>query len=64
MTIAASAPGLYSANADGVGIAATVAFRIPAANQTVSETVFNCNPPAVRSCLAAPLSLGSAIDTL
>jgi uncharacterized protein (TIGR03437 family) len=64
MTIASSAPGLYSANADGAGVAAAVAFRITAANQTVSETVFTCNPPAVRSCLASPLSLGAATDTL
>jgi uncharacterized protein (TIGR03437 family) len=26
--------------------------------------VFTCNPPAARSCLAAPLSLGGATDTL
>ncbi|MGA3234995.1 MAG: hypothetical protein ABSG03_01730 [Bryobacteraceae bacterium] len=30
----------------------------------MSETAFTCNPPAVRSCLASPLSLGAATDTL
>jgi len=51
-------------NSDGAGVAAAVAFRLTAANQTVNETVFTCNPAAVRSCLGLPLSLGSAGDTL
>lgn len=53
-----------SANADGAGVAAAVASRITAADQTVNEAVFTCNPPAARSCLASPLSLGAATDTL
>ena len=28
------------------------------------QTVFTCSPPAVRSCLATPLSVGAATDTL
>jgi uncharacterized protein (TIGR03437 family) len=64
MTIGASVPGLYSANADGAGVAAAVALRVTAGNQTVNPTVFTCNPPALRSCLAAPLSLGSSSDVL
>lgn len=63
-TIAASAPALYSANSDGAGVAAAIAFRVTASNQMVNETVSICNPPAIRSCLAAPLSLGAATDTL
>jgi len=64
MTIASSAPGLYSINADGSGAAAGDAFRVTAANQRVSEPVFNCDPPAVRSCLPVPLGLGASTDTL
>jgi uncharacterized protein (TIGR03437 family) len=64
MTIASSAPGLYSANADGAGPAAANAYVVTASNQRVNQTVATCNPPAARSCLAAPLSLGSATDTL
>ena len=63
-TIASSAPGLYSMNQDGAGVAAADAFLVTAAYQVVNQTVFTCNPPAARSCLAAPLSLGGASDTL
>jgi uncharacterized protein (TIGR03437 family) len=64
MTIAPSAPGLYSVNQDGAGVAAAIAYLITASNQRVNQIAFTCNPPAVRSCLAAPLSLGGATDTL
>jgi len=64
MTVAASAPGLYSMNSDGAGVAAADAFVVTASIQVEPQTVFTCNPPAVRSCLAAPLSLGGASDTL
>jgi uncharacterized protein (TIGR03437 family) len=64
VTIAASQPGLYSADADGAGVAAAVALLYTAAAQSMQETVFTCNPSAVRSCLAAPLGLGGAADTL
>ena len=64
MTIASSAPGLYSANADGAGAAAANAYLVTASNQRVNQAVATCNPPAVRSCLTAPLSLGGSTDTL
>jgi uncharacterized protein (TIGR03437 family) len=64
MTIGNSAPGLYGMNSDGAGVAAADAFLITADYQTVNQTVFTCNPPAARSCLASPLSLGSPTDTL
>jgi uncharacterized protein (TIGR03437 family) len=64
MTIASSAPGLYSMNQDGAGVAAANAYLVTASNQRVSQAVFTCHPPAARSCLAAPLSLGGAGDTL
>jgi uncharacterized protein (TIGR03437 family) len=64
MTIASSAPGLYSANADGAGVAAANAYLVTASNQRVNQTVATCNPAAARSCLASPLSLGGPTDTL
>jgi uncharacterized protein (TIGR03437 family) len=64
MTIASSAPGLYSANADGAGVAAANAYVVTASNQRVNQAVATCNPPAARSCLASPLSLGGSADTL
>jgi uncharacterized protein (TIGR03437 family) len=64
VTVAASAPGLYSANADGAGAAAANAYLVTASNQRVNQAVATCNPPAARSCLAAPLSLGGSTDTL
>ena len=64
MSIASSAPGLFSMNQDGAGVAAANAYLVTAASQRVSQTVFACHPPAARSCLAAPMSLGGAGDTL
>jgi uncharacterized protein (TIGR03437 family) len=62
--IASSAPGLFSINSDGSGAAAAEAFTLSASNQTTYQTLYTCNPPAVRSCLVSPLSLGQATDTL
>jgi hypothetical protein len=42
MTIASSAPGLYSANADGAGVAAANAYLVTASNQRVNQTA--CSP--------------------
>jgi len=64
VTIASSAPGLYSMNSDGAGAAAAIAFRITPSNQIVGETAFTCDPGYPRSCLPAPLSLGPSTDTL
>ena len=64
MNISSLAPGLYSANQDGAGVAAANAYLVTASNQRASQTVLTCQPPAARSCLPAPLSLGGAADTL
>jgi uncharacterized protein (TIGR03437 family) len=64
VTIASSQPGLYSANADGSGVAAAVAALYPASGASTAEPVFTCTQSAARSCLPAPLSLGGATDTL
>jgi uncharacterized protein (TIGR03437 family) len=64
LTIASSTPGLYSANADGAGVAAADVFTISASGQTTLQTAFTCNASAARSCLGSPLSQGAATDTL
>jgi uncharacterized protein (TIGR03437 family) len=64
VALAPSAPGLYTMNSDGAGAAAAIAYVVTASYQRVDQTAFTCNPPAVRSCLAAPVSLGGAADTL
>jgi uncharacterized protein (TIGR03437 family) len=64
VTIVNSQPGLYSANADGAGVAAAVALLYTASGQSTQETVFTCNPPAARSCLPAPLNVGGTAGTL
>ncbi len=64
MTIASSAPGLYSMNQDGAGVAAADAFLVTATYQEMNQPVFSCNPPAVRNCLPSLLSLGGSTDTL
>ncbi|HXP86162.1 MAG TPA: hypothetical protein VN841_15665 [Bryobacteraceae bacterium] len=64
MAVASSAPGLYSMNSDGAGVAAAYAFRVTASNQSVADNVFTCDATAVRSCLPVPLSQGAVGDTL
>jgi uncharacterized protein (TIGR03437 family) len=64
LTIAGSAPGLYSMNMDGADVAAAVALQYSATGQVIQEQLFNCDPTASRSCLGVPLSLGSTTDAL
>jgi uncharacterized protein (TIGR03437 family) len=64
LTVAGSAPGLYSMNQDGAGVAAADAFVITASKQVNYQTLFTCNASVARSCLPSPLSLGAATDTL
>jgi len=56
--VAAVAPGLFSANASGSGVAAAVAVRIRGNQQTV-ENIFSCT---TAGCTATPLDLGPAGD--
>jgi uncharacterized protein (TIGR03437 family) len=51
-------------NSDGAGIAAAYAFLVTASSQIENQTLFTCNATSARSCLGAPLSVGSATDTL
>jgi uncharacterized protein (TIGR03437 family) len=63
-TIANSQAALYSANADGAGVAAADALTASATNQQTFQNVYACHAPAARSCLGSPLSQGAATDTL
>jgi len=64
MTIASSSPGLYSANADGAGVAAADAFFVTSSSQIVNQTLFTCSATAARSCLGAPLNVGNSTESL
>jgi uncharacterized protein (TIGR03437 family) len=57
------APGLFSANADGKGVAAATAVLVKSDGSQTSEPVFQCGA-AAGSCVATPLDLGSASDQL
>ena len=57
------APGLFSANADGKGVAAAVAVHVKSDGSQISEPVFKCGAVA-GSCVTAPLDLGAASDQL
>ena len=54
------APGLFTANADGRGVAAAVALRISASGAQTTAAVFQC--PAPGSCTALPIDLGAESD--
>ena len=64
VNIGASAPGIFTANADGAGVAAVNPFRVTASNENIPENAFACTPSIPRSCLPSTLSLGGATDTL
>jgi uncharacterized protein (TIGR03437 family) len=64
MTFGTIAPGLYTANADGAGVAAAVPLFIDASRQVTNPTLFTCNPAVQRSCVATPVSVGGITDTL
>jgi uncharacterized protein (TIGR03437 family) len=55
------APGLFSANADGKGVAAAAAAHIKSDGSQSSEFVFRCGASA-GSCTAVPIDLGAATE--
>ena len=57
------APGIYSANASGTGVAAALAAVYTAAGGVIPEPVFQCAGGA-GTCMAAPLAMGGASDVL
>jgi uncharacterized protein (TIGR03437 family) len=59
--IATVAPGLFSANANGTGVAAATAMRQRADGSQAPVAVFQCGTAAL-SCAAVPIDLGAAGD--
>jgi uncharacterized protein (TIGR03437 family) len=55
------APGLFTANGDGKGAAAAIAFKVPATGATSWQYVATCGT-APGSCVTAPIDLGAATD--
>ena len=62
LTIAAVAPGLYSANGNGAGAAAATFTRASA--PAVAAPVFACQAGVALSCLSAPIPASTATDTV
>ena len=58
MQVNAVAPGLFSANADGKGVAAAQALRVKADGSSSYLPVFQCAP----GCTSQPIDLGAATD--
>ncbi|MDX2030532.1 MAG: IPT/TIG domain-containing protein [Blastocatellia bacterium] len=61
IAIAPVLPGLFGANADGLGIAAGVALRVTSAGQQTYEAIANYND-AQKRFVHAPIDLGPASD--
>ena len=61
--VAAVAPGLYTANADGKGAAAAIAITAHPDGTQSSQPTFSCGS-AAGSCAAQPISLGAPGDTV
>jgi uncharacterized protein (TIGR03437 family) len=59
----AVAPGLFSANADGKGVAAAMAVHVKSDGSQTSAPIFQCGS-AAGSCVAAPVDMGAAADQL
>lgn len=55
------APGVFSANADGKGVAAAVALRVGADGAQTTVPVFRCDA-AAGGCVAVPIDLGPGTD--
>jgi len=61
LQIAAVAPGLFTANASGRGVAAALALRVGADGSQTVQPVFQCgDTPA--SCVAQPIDFGAESD--
>jgi uncharacterized protein (TIGR03437 family) len=58
VTFRDAAPGLFSADASGSGVAAATAVRIDANGQQTPVAVFTCSP----GCTAVPIDLGAPGD--
>ena len=63
LQIAAVAPGLFSANSSGQGVAVAEAVRASGGGAQSNVTVFQCGNTA-GSCVPVPIDLGPSTDTV
>ena len=61
ITVAPVAPGLFSANANGAGVAAAYGVRVSASGAQTPVPVYECGTAAL-SCRAVPIDLGAEGD--
>jgi len=61
VSIAPVAPGIFTANANGAGVAAAVAIRVAADRTQTTLPVFQCGTTPL-SCASVPINLGSETD--
>jgi uncharacterized protein (TIGR03437 family) len=61
--IESTAPGVFTANASGQGIAAAIAVKVAADGTQTWQFVFQCGQ-AVGSCVANPIDMGSGADRI
>ena len=64
LTIASSSPGLYSANANGAGVAAALAESITSSGTATPLSVFSCVSGVALSCLSTPIDVATASGTV
>jgi uncharacterized protein (TIGR03437 family) len=57
------APGFFTANADGVGVAAALWLKVSSDQRQTSSNLFTCGS-APGSCVASPIDLGNATDSI
>ena len=63
VTIARTAPGIFTANSSGSGVPAALAVRVAANGTQTPVAVFQCGNTAL-TCVPTPMSLGSDTDQL
>ena len=63
LRIESVAPGLFSANADGKGVAAAVALRVAADGTQEPRIIFECGT-AAGSCAPVPIEMGADTDQM
>jgi uncharacterized protein (TIGR03437 family) len=63
LTIAATSPGVFTANSGGSGVPAALAVRVAADGTQTPVPVFQCGATA-ETCVPAPVNLGADTDQL
>ena len=64
LTIASSSPGLFSANANGAGVAAALAQSTTSSGKATPLSVFSCQSGIALSCRSTPIDVTTAGATV